>query len=247
MRLETACPVRPPSAWCSCDCPRACTSHNTCPSSRSRDAPLVVSHSLYPFEFLPRQVGLNALADLTPDEFRRQYGLGAGRYKRARLAGSAKVDGFAHGDLDEAQLPPAVDWRQKGAVAEVKNQAAVGRGPATGGYCTCGLARPLAMGPARAGRGAGDRQREKDGSHIKAGVCRPVHEGNGLTEGVRGPSLQAGERQEAAGHACEPPPLAPRPRHAPPAVRQLLGVLDNGRRGGGRGPAARRGRPLDRR
>ncbi|KAI8475334.1 MAG: cysteine endopeptidase [Monoraphidium minutum] len=69
-------------------------------------------------------VGLNALADLTHDEYKQRYGLGAARYER--VGSSAKIPGFKHGGLALSELPAAVDWREKGAVAEVKNQMSCG-------------------------------------------------------------------------------------------------------------------------
>jgi KDEL-tailed cysteine endopeptidase len=72
----------------------------------------------------PSQIGLNALADLSHEEFKQRYGLGLRRYP-VRPDGAAANGAFRHGALDAAQLPASVDWREKGAVAEVKNQMSV--------------------------------------------------------------------------------------------------------------------------
>lgn len=66
------------------------------------------------------QLGLNALADLTHEEYKQKYALGFRKFVRK----SNKLTSFSHGSLDADNLPPEVDWRKK-AVAEVKNQQQV--------------------------------------------------------------------------------------------------------------------------
>ena len=66
------------------------------------------------------QLGLNALADLTHQEYKQKYALGFRKFVRS----SNKLTGFRHGSLDADNLPTEVDWR-KTAVAEVKNQQQV--------------------------------------------------------------------------------------------------------------------------
>jgi hypothetical protein len=65
-------------------------------------------------------LGLNNLSDLSQEEFRALY-LGT----RPSLAANRlrKTEGFIYSDVD---APASVDWREKGAVAEVKDQGACG-------------------------------------------------------------------------------------------------------------------------
>jgi hypothetical protein len=70
------------------------------------------------------QLGLNALADLTHEEYKAKFALGFRKFVRAdnRLPTAP----FSHGGLSADNLPLTVDWRQN-AVAEVKNQQQVWR------------------------------------------------------------------------------------------------------------------------
>nr|ACG38442.1 cysteine protease 1 precursor [Zea mays] len=69
------------------------------------------------------RLGMNQFADLTNDEFRAAY-LGA-RIPAARRRGTAVGERYRHGGGAE-ELPESVDWREKGAVAPVKNQGQCG-------------------------------------------------------------------------------------------------------------------------
>lgn len=68
------------------------------------------------------KLGLSKFADLTNDEFRSKY-LGA-KKKNSALLKKAKSDRYAYKVGDE--LPESVDWREKGAVAPVKDQGQCG-------------------------------------------------------------------------------------------------------------------------
>ena len=64
-------------------------------------------------------LGLTKFADLTNEEFRRQYtGTRIDRSRRAR-----RKTGFRYAD---SEAPDAVDWREKGAVTTVKDQGSCG-------------------------------------------------------------------------------------------------------------------------
>jgi hypothetical protein len=65
---------------------------------------------------------MNALADLSHEEYKQKYALGLNNYQRPL---GARPSGFKYADLAEEQLPQEVDWRSN-AVAEVKNQMNVG-------------------------------------------------------------------------------------------------------------------------
>ncbi|VAH38642.1 unnamed protein product [Triticum turgidum subsp. durum] len=67
------------------------------------------------------RLGMNRFADLTNDEFRAAYlGVKAQRARPGRMVGER----YRHDGAEE--LPEAVDWREKGAVAPVKNQGQCG-------------------------------------------------------------------------------------------------------------------------
>jgi hypothetical protein len=69
-------------------------------------------------------LGLNNFSDLSHEEFQVRY-LGT----RPRLVGDRKLrrktiqEGFIYADVE---APASVDWREKGAVAEVKDQGSCG-------------------------------------------------------------------------------------------------------------------------
>jgi hypothetical protein len=67
------------------------------------------------------RLGLNRFADLTNDEYRATY-LGA----RTRPQRERKLGARYHA-ADNEDLPESVDWRAKGAVAEVKDQGSCGK------------------------------------------------------------------------------------------------------------------------
>ncbi|XP_074264073.1 cysteine proteinase mucunain-like [Silene latifolia] len=68
------------------------------------------------------KLGLNRFADLTNEEYKSMY-LGI-RPRPKSLLGRAKSDRYAFRDGDS--LPESIDWRKKGAVAEVKDQGSCG-------------------------------------------------------------------------------------------------------------------------
>ncbi|GLT51612.1 hypothetical protein SLA2020_250120 [Shorea laevis] len=69
------------------------------------------------------KLGLNQFADLTNEEYRTMY-LGAKVERKNADAVKVKSDRYAAKDSDE--LPESVDWREKGAVAPVKDQGQCG-------------------------------------------------------------------------------------------------------------------------
>lgn len=69
------------------------------------------------------RLGMNRFADLTNDEFRAAY-LGVKGAGQRRSARAGVGERYRHDGVEE--LPEAVDWREKGAVAPVKNQGQCG-------------------------------------------------------------------------------------------------------------------------
>lgn len=65
------------------------------------------------------QLGLNHFADYTRDEYRQMLGY------RADLAPERQLQSTAF-RYANTKPPPSVDWREKGAVTDVKNQEQVG-------------------------------------------------------------------------------------------------------------------------
>ncbi|KAM3391132.1 hypothetical protein ACQJBY_012660 [Aegilops geniculata] len=69
------------------------------------------------------RLGMNRFADLTNDEFRAAY-LGVKGAAERNRAGRVVGERYRHDGAEE--LPEAVDWREKGAVAPVKDQGQCG-------------------------------------------------------------------------------------------------------------------------
>ncbi|GKV22621.1 hypothetical protein SLEP1_g32477 [Rubroshorea leprosula] len=71
----------------------------------------------------PYKLGLNQFADLTNEEYKAMY-LGARMERKNGAAKNVSSDRYAAKDGDK--LPESVDWREKGAVAAVKDQGQCG-------------------------------------------------------------------------------------------------------------------------
>merc|ERR1719430_622706 len=66
-------------------------------------------------------MGVNEFSDLTQAEFEAQM---TGGYKRMPQSGAAPASTFKA--KSRSELPDSVDWRDQGAVSEVKNQGQCG-------------------------------------------------------------------------------------------------------------------------
>ncbi|CAL8147005.1 unnamed protein product [Prunus armeniaca] len=68
------------------------------------------------------KLGLNEHSDLSDEEFLRQRT----GYKRATESTSSANISFRYKDLSPTDVPPSIDWREKGAVTPIKDQGACG-------------------------------------------------------------------------------------------------------------------------
>ncbi|KAL6289572.1 hypothetical protein ACE6H2_007082 [Prunus campanulata] len=68
------------------------------------------------------KLGLNEHSDLSDEEFFRQRT----GYKRATEFTSSANISFRYKDLSPTDVPPSIDWREKGAVTPIKNQGSCG-------------------------------------------------------------------------------------------------------------------------
>ncbi|TYZ64047.1 hypothetical protein PybrP1_011905 [[Pythium] brassicae (nom. inval.)] len=67
------------------------------------------------------ELGVNALADLTNEEYKQRLG-----YKRGKTSGKAKATTTFTAPADMSDVPESWDWREHGVVTPVKNQGQCG-------------------------------------------------------------------------------------------------------------------------
>eukprot|EP00928_Gymnodinium_smaydae_P011413 TRINITY_DN14214_c0_g2_i1.p1 TRINITY_DN14214_c0_g2~~TRINITY_DN14214_c0_g2_i1.p1 ORF type:complete len:460 (-),score=102.75 TRINITY_DN14214_c0_g2_i1:438-1817(-) len=71
-------------------------------------------------------VGLTPFADLTREEFKRDYTLSGGNGTAARPLLAGRLDDLGVLEFKNLAVPPSVDWARAGAVSDVKNQGKCG-------------------------------------------------------------------------------------------------------------------------